>query len=472
MNPTTLTSVRSGTPSRAGRTDSQESTRTPETRPEGEGLPRQIMATNLNEVLHSASSGDAVWLRVGTLLDGTSERPQHDVHLVYDAEKIRHVGTEPPAGELRPGKTEPDAHLPDVTVLPGLIEAHSHLFLEGAPVDFENRKAYLAQSDEFMLEQAKGRLEKLLRLGIMAMRDGGDNRKVGLALKRAYHNRNETGELVPLVDTPGAGIHHEGRYGGFMGEPLEQHASVEDCVAQRAATGADRIKLIATGIISFKSGKVVAPPQSSLEEVKEVVAAAKRHGKPTLAHASGEAGIENVIEGGIDTVEHGFFITRDQLAKMRDRQIGWVPTFAPVQIQIERAAEIGRDEATVGRLRRIIDGHRCSLELARTMGVPVLGGCDCGSCGVPHGLGLIYELECMAESGMSPLELINTVTGTNAEVLNFPEPIGRLQAGYRSRMIFTTHDPLESISNLRKKKWCVFDQHVLESAEEESEEGL
>ena len=430
------------------------------------------LTCDLNKVLQSRSADDPVWVRVGTLIDGTSDRPQHDVHLVYERDKIRHVGTEPPAADLRPGKAEPDAVLPDVTVLPGLIEAHSHLFLEGAPVDFESRKTYLAQSDEFMLEEARGRLEKLLRLGIMAMRDGGDNRKVGLALKRAYENRDETGALIPLIDSPGAGIHHEGRYGSFMGEPLEDHANIEECVAQRCEAGADRIKLIATGIISFKKGAVVTPPQSSLEEVREVVAAARKHGKPTLAHASGEAGIENVIEGGIDTVEHGFFITRDQLAKMRDRQIAWVPTFAPVQIQIERADEMGWDEATVGRLRKIIDGHRCSLQLARTMGVPVLGGCDCGSCGVPHGLGLFYELECMAETGMSPLELINTVTGTNAEVLKFPEPIGKLRAGYRSRMIFTTHDPLENIANLRKKKWCVYDQHVLESAEEESEEGL
>ena len=429
-------------------------------------------SSDLTGILHSASADDPVWVRVGTLVDGFSEHPHHDVHLVYDADGIRHVGTEVPAEGLQSGKAAPDAVLPDVTVLPGLIEAHSHLFLEGAPVDIDRRKSYLQQSDDFMLAEAKGRLEKLLRLGIMAMRDAGDNRKVGLTLKRAYQERNETGALIPYIDSPGAALHHQGRYGSFMAEPIEEHASVDDCVAQRCEKGADRIKLIATGIISIKKGAVVAPPQSSVEEVREVVAAARNHGRPTLAHASGEAGIENVIEGGVDTVEHGFFITRDQLAKMRDRQIGWVPTFAPVQIQIERAGEMGWDEPTVGRLQKIIDGHRCSLELARTMGVPVLGGCDCGSCGVPHGLGLFYELECMAETGMSPLALINTVTGTNAAILKFSEPIGRVQAGYRSRLIFTPHDPLASIANLRKKKWCVFDQHVLESAAEESEEGM
>ncbi len=85
----------------------------------------------------------------------------------------------------------------------------------------------------------------------------------------------------------------------------------------------------------IKAGAVTTEPQMSAAEVAELVTAAKSFGKQTFAHASGDKGIENVIEGGADSVEHGFFIRDDQLARMRDRQIAWVPTFAPVQEQVD-----------------------------------------------------------------------------------------------------------------------------------------
>src|SRR5439155_12884005 len=99
---------------------------------------------------------------------------------------------------------------------------------------------------------------------------------------------------------------------------------------------------------------------------------------------SGPEGIEHSIEGGVNTVEHGFFITENQLAKMRDRGIAWVPTFAPVQLQIDRAADLGWDDTVVSHLKRIIESHRRMLTLAHERGVAIVAGSDAGSCGVPH----------------------------------------------------------------------------------------
>ncbi len=92
-------------------------------------------------------------------------------------------------------------------------------------------------------------------------------------------------------------------------------------------------------------------------------------GKQTLAHASGDAGIERVIEGGVDSIEHGFFVRDDQLAKMRDRQIAWVPTFAPVQRQVDHARWMGWDAEVVANLKGILDQHAASLVKAHAMGV-------------------------------------------------------------------------------------------------------
>lgn len=266
-----------------------------------------------------------VWLRVGTLLDGTSAQPLRNAHIVYDCEQILYVGADTPRRELlNPDQHAPDSDLADYTLLPGLIDAHTHLFLEGGELDLDKRSAYLNQTPDDLLRSARARLEKIVRLGVIALRDAGDKHGVGLTLSRLNESANRP--LMPYVDSPGAAIHHHGRYGSFMAEPMRDCGTPRDCVVARVTAGADRIKLIATGIINFKKGAVTTAPQMTTDEIRELVAAAKDFGKQTLAHASGDDGIERVIEGGVDSVEHGFFVRDDQLARMRDRQIAWVPT--------------------------------------------------------------------------------------------------------------------------------------------------
>jgi imidazolonepropionase-like amidohydrolase len=418
-----------------------------------------------------ATAGRLIWLRVGTLLDGTTTQPLRNAHIVYDRQGIRYVGTDsPPANVLAPGQTRPDLDLPDFTLLPGLIEAHAHFFLEGGELNADKRVAYLKQTPEQLLALAKPRLEKLVRLGVIAVRDAGDKDGVGLALSRLY--RAPARPLMPYVDSPGAAIHHKGRYGSFMAAPLEDFGTLKQCVEARVQAGAYRLKLIPTGIINFKKGAVTTEPQMTVEEVTALVAAAKALGKQSFAHASGDIGIDRVIAGGADSVEHGFFIRDDQLAQLRDRQIGWVPTFAPVQKQVDHSALMGWDAEVVGNLKRILDGHAASLVKAHAMGVQIIAGSDAGSYGVAHGIDFYYELELMERAGLSSLAVINTATGASSNRLGFAEKFGQLKPGYQSRFILTRHSPLATVSNLRKPKWVVFDDAVLETGENPDTTGL
>src|SRR5690606_19631238 len=130
------------------------------------------------------ASTEPVWLHVGTLLDGSSSQPRRDAHIVYNARTILFVGSEgstPPRELLRPGQRAPDASAPEATLLPGLIEAHAHLFLEGGELDPDVRATYLKRSPDELLTAAKERLPKLVRLGLAAIRDAGDKDGVGLA---------------------------------------------------------------------------------------------------------------------------------------------------------------------------------------------------------------------------------------------------------------------------------------------------
>jgi imidazolonepropionase-like amidohydrolase len=421
-----------------------------------------------------------VWLHVGTLLDGTSTAPTKDAHVVYDATGIRFAGRNgqtPPAGLVRLGQTAPDVSAPDATLLPGLIEAHAHLFLEGGELDLEKRAAYLKQDGAGLLAAAMPRLEKLVRLGVTAVRDAGDKDGVGLALSKRYKALRSQlpapgSSPMPYLDSPGAAIHHKGRYGSFMGGALEDYASPADCVAARVAAGADRIKLIPTGIINFKLGAVTTEPQMTVEELRALVAAANAVGRQTFAHASGDAGIERVIESGVDSVEHGFFVREDQLSRMRDRRIAWVPTFAPVQWQVDEAARYGWDATIVGHLRRILDQHAASLVKAHAKGVLIVAGSDAGSVGVAHGTGFLHELELMERAGLPPLAVINAATGVGAGRLGYRENFGRIVPGALSRFILTRHSPLTTVANLRRAKTVVFDGRVFASDETFDTTGL
>jgi len=421
--------------------------------------------------LPAATDGRRIWLCVGALLDGVSTTPLLNAHIVYDQGMILFVGeNSPPAHLLNANQQHPDLDLPGYTLLPGLIEAHAHFFLEGGELDLDKRSAYLKQKPEELLKAAQERLGKLVRLGIIAVRDAGDKHGVGLALSKLYASGQRP--AMPYVDSPGAAIHHKGRYGSFMAEPIEDFDSLEHCVEARVAAGADRIKLIPTGIINFKQGAVTAEPQMTTAEVSELVAAAKSFSKQTLAHASGDAGIDRAIDGGVDSIEHGFFVRDDQLAKMRDRHIAWVPTFSPVQEQVDHADQMGWDARVVSNLTKILEQHATSLIKAHEMGVQIIAGSDAGSCGVAHGVGFLREMELMERAGLAPISIINSATGASSNRLAFKEQFGQIKSGFQSRFILMRHSPLERIPNLRKQKLIVFDGNVLESDEDFDSTGL
>lgn len=456
--------------------------------------------------LPAATRDRAVWMHVGTMLDGTNTAPQRDAHLVYNAAEILFVGVNgrtPPRELLRDGQTTPDLHAPDATLLPGLIDAHAHLFLEGGELDLGKRGAYLQQTPEQLLASARQRLPKLVRLGIAGVRDAGDKDGVGLALSRLYEQQQEmepvferlgghsetgpsstaisavpssapllTPSRMPYIESPGAAIHHRGRYGSFMADAIENHPSLRACVEARIAAGADRIKLIPTGIINFKKGAVTTEPQMTTEEVVEIVAVARAAGRQTFAHASGDIGIERAIDGGVDSIEHGFFVRDDQLSRMRDCAIAWVPTFSPVQVQVDHADRMGWDAEVVGNLRRILDQHAASLAKAHALGVMIVAGSDAGSCGVAHGTGFLYELELMEHAGLSALAVINAATGVSAGRFRYKEKLGRIEPGRRSRFILTRHSPLTTVRNLQQPRTIIFDGEVLETANVVAEAGL
>lgn len=385
------------------------------------------------------------WLRVGRLFDPHSGAILSDVHLVFDTSAFLHISQEMPPAEWVHGVDRID--LPEVAVLPPLFDAHTHVSMSGGELDPERRVAALQREPAVILGEATQRTRDLLAMGVFGMRDGGDKDGVGLQLSTTSRSGSEVSGSA-RVHSPGAGIHRQGRYGSFFCCPIEAHASPADCVASRIGGGADHVKIVPTGIINFKKGAVTASPQFSAVEVEALVRTAHEGKRTVMAHASGADGIENAIKGGVDTIEHAYFVRKEQLEKMAEHDIIWVPTFAPVHRQIIHADIMGWDASVMGHLRRILDGHAASLQYALQLGVRVLVGSDAGSYGVPHALGLIEEMRLIEAAGMPATTVLATACLHNAATLFPDETIRRIQIGHPASFLLAPLATTESTRHL------------------------
>ena len=267
-------------------------------------------------------------------------------------------------------------------LMPGLVDAHVHLFLDGKPTEQAVRSAHLKQGLEALTEAARASARQNLACGVTLVRD--EARAVGSGLAQ--------------VRSGGLGVKRARRYGAFMATDVDDEASIRASVAQLAQAN-DEIKLILTGIIDFDAGAVTDEPQFSAEAASAVVQAAHAAGRKVFAHCSGVKGLDVAVAAGVDSIEHGFFMSRDHLARMRDRQLAWVPTFCPVHFQWAQPQAVGWSPNTVGNLRRILDAHAEHLRIARELGVRVLVGTDAGSMGVEHGLAMFDEIDRFLEAG-------------------------------------------------------------------------
>ena len=284
-------------------------------------------------------------------------------------------------------------------VMPGLVEAHCHLFLDGGELDFGRRSQYLKAPADEMAAVARRNLADAAAAGITLIRDAGD--KYGINhMMRAEAARE--GYVGPAVRSPGLALRKPKRYGAFMAQVVRDAAEIRETMEAFVAT-ADDIKIILTGIIDFEAGAVTEPPQFDSIELALIVEIARDHGRPTFAHCSGIDGIRLAAEAGVDSIEHGFFMDRDALKIMAEKGIAWVPTFSPVHFQWARPELAGWSAEVVGHLRRILDSHSEHIAIAHELGVPVVGGSDAGSVGVPHGWALLDELRFLVSTGL-PME--------------------------------------------------------------------
>ncbi len=328
-------------------------------------------------------------------------------------------------------------------LMPGLVDAHVHLFLDGAPTDGPTRSAHLKRPLAELTEAARQSARQSLACGLTLVRDAGDRHGINHAIRDEAAAAHD----MARVRSGGLGVKRPKRYGAFMAMDVDDAASIRASVAQLAADN-DEIKLILTGIIDFDAGAVTDEPQFDLDAARLVVDTARAHGRKTFAHCSGEKGLQIAAAAGVGSIEHGFFMSREILSVMRDRQIAWTPTFCPVHFQWAQPQVVGWSDNTVGNLRAILDRHAEMLRLADQMGVPLLMGTDAGSMGVEHGRAMYEEIDRYLEAGLS---LEKTLTAaTSAARRHFGDVRPLLERGAPFEAVLLAQSPFDRLEALRQ----------------------
>jgi len=347
------------------------------------------------------------------------------------------------------------------TLLPGLIDAHVHLFMSGT-YDPVVRETQLDTGFDSVRDDIFRRLKASLDHGIVAIRDGGDRHGHALVYK--------TGHLAPHVNpikvfTAGRAWRRAGRYGTLIGrDPGSGHTLASAIKSSREKV--DHVKIVNSGLNSLVQFGKETQPQFSLEEMTAAVFTVKEMGLKTMVHANGSVPVELAVQAGCDSIEHGFFMGRDNLSRMADRQTIWVPTAVTMQAYIaymEKTAprkalpHTGKDALhPVEGAGRNLEHQLEQMAMARQLGVPVAAGTDAGSPGVDHGKSLKEEIGLLIQAGYSISEAIKSATRINAQLLGLDND-GLLAAGAAATFVAIDGPPDDMPNSLKKIKGLFID---------------
>jgi imidazolonepropionase-like amidohydrolase len=390
-------------------------------------------------------------VKAGHLLDVKSGKTLSGQAIVIEGDKIVSVG---PAGEVKTSAADYVIDLPNATILPGLIDAHTHL--TGDPKDVGYESLAITIPREALIGAKNARLT--LQAGFTTVRNVGAEGYSDVALRDAINDGDVPGPRM-LVSGPPLGI-----TGGHCDNDLlayEYHSSAEGVADGIAAVqhkvretikyGADLIKICATGGV-LSIGDNPQASQYTLEEMKAIVADAHRLGRKVAAHAHGAQGILWASEAGVDSIEHGSYIDDAGIAEMKKNGTYLVPTLYLGDWFLANAEALHVPPSMLAKGKEVMPAARKNIAHAFASGVKVGFGTDAAV--YPHGLNA-HEFAVMVKLGLSPLQSIQAATINDADLLGWSGKVGTLEAGAWADIIAVDGDPLQDVTTLEHVKFVM-----------------
>jgi imidazolonepropionase-like amidohydrolase len=418
-----------------------------------------IISVGISVALHAQSpprsSSALTVIRAGTLIDGVSEAPRKNQLIFVRGERIEKVAD---ASATIPAGTKV-IDLPNATVLPGLIDAHTHIFLWGEdPAKGGYDANILKAGIALRAARATYAVRRALEQGFTTLRD--------LETEGAGYGDIEIKQAIEEGTIPGPRIFGATRAisttGGYDLEgyapelEMPKGAQLVDgpvearkAARQQLEHGADWIKVYMTHRSWVdKQGNLVSQPTLTVEELKAIVDETHGWQRKVACHAYNGVGLQRALDGGCDSIEHGLEITDAQIAQMQRQGTWYCPTISPYYGDWAPA-----DTPKGKRDRARAAVHEISFKKALHAHLKIVFGTDIG--GIPWTEPMAQEFQQMVKLGMTPMDAIQSATSRSAEMLDMKGEIGVIAPGAFAEVIAVAGDPLKDVGELEHVRFVM-----------------
>jgi imidazolonepropionase-like amidohydrolase len=373
------------------------------------------------------------------LFDGVSDMLLHDAAVRTRGDRVQWSGPAA-AAAAEPGEARVD--LGDVTLMPGLIDMHNHLRIIHGEGDLRRQMADPAVP--YTLRAAR-HLERNLLSGVTTMKSNGDRDFYDVEMREALRAGLARG---PRLLVAGKAIKSTRCTGGVVGTALcDGPERIRAAIRDNVEAGVDFIKIFATGTLLGPREGVLAPAYSA-EEIRVAADAAHAAGRLIAAHCHGGPAADACVEAGVDILEHGSLLRRDQLQAMAERGT-WLCITQGVLLHPrgDMAERLKGPDAE--QIRRRIDEVQAAMGEALRAGVRYVLGTD-----AVHG-GLPFEVQAIARLGARPVDALRAGTSRAAAALRRPEDLGAIRPGAYADLIAVPGNPFESLACLDRVSWIM-----------------
>ncbi len=402
-------------------------------------------------------------IRAGTLIDGVSESPRKNQLIFVRGERIEKVAG---AAEKIPAGAKV-IDLSSATVLPGLIDSHTHIFLWGEdPAKGGYDANILKAGIALRAARATAAARRALEQGFTTLRDV-ETEGAGygdVEIKQAIEEGTIPGPRIfgatRAISTTG-GYNLEG-YAPELEMPkgaqiVDGPVEARKAARQQLEHGADWIKVYMTHRSWLdKQGNLVSQPTLTVEELKAIVDETHGWQKKVACHAYNGIGMQRALDGGCDSIEHGLEMTDAQIAQMARQGTWYCPTLAPYYGDWAPA-----DTPAGKRDRARAAVHEITFKKALKAHLKIVYGTDMG--GIPWSEPIAQEFKRMVSLGMAPMDAIQSATSRAAEMLDMKGEIGVIAAGAYAEVIAVSGDPLKDVGELEHVRFVMHDGSVFKN---------